>query len=61
MVAAAYGHEDIIQLLLDNDANINAKDKDGRTSLDLAKEYNHSSAADILETTTAISKGKTNS
>lgn len=56
LVASAYGHEGIIQLLLDNDANINAKDKDGRTSLDLAKEYNHSSAADIIETAITISK-----
>ena len=41
MVACADGHADIVQLLLDNNADYNLTDKDGRTAQEFATENNH--------------------
>jgi cytohesin len=38
-VAAAFGHKEIVELLIAKDADVNAKDVAGRTPLDLAKRY----------------------
>ena len=38
MLAALEGSEDLIQLLLDNGADVNAKAPDGGTALSLAKD-----------------------
>ena len=38
MVAAFFGSEDLVQLLLDKGADVNAKAPDGNTALSLAKE-----------------------
>ena len=37
--AAVDGHKEVAELLITKGASVNAKDKDGRTPLDLAKPY----------------------
>jgi uncharacterized protein len=39
MLAALDGSEDLVQLFLDNGADVSAKDAEGRTALSLAKQY----------------------
>jgi len=40
-LAAEYGREEVMQLLLDKGSDVAAKDTSGRTALDLAAEYGH--------------------
>jgi ankyrin repeat protein len=46
--AVATGDEDIVQLLLQHQANINSCDKNGRTALDLAIDIGHVAIVQIL-------------
>ena len=41
MAACTDGQEEIVQLLLDNKANPELKNKDDKTAYDLANENNH--------------------
>jgi len=46
--AAQKGHKEIIELLIANGVNVNAKMTNGSTPLDLAIEYNQTETADLL-------------
>jgi ankyrin repeat protein len=46
--AVILGHAEIIELLITNDADINAKDKYGRTPLEIADQLNHAEIVDLL-------------
>lgn len=48
MYAAANGHEEILELLLEYNADIHARNKKGRTALWLANRYEHLGNGDIL-------------
>ncbi len=39
-MAAWYGHQEVAELLIEKGAEIDAKDNDGKTPLDWAKEKN---------------------
>ena len=47
-VASEKGHEDIVKLLIDHRADINAKDNLGETPLHKAAKYNHKKILRIL-------------
>ncbi len=49
MVAALNGHEDVVRLLIENGANPELKNSEGKTALDLASENGHRSLIEILE------------
>ena len=50
LIAAAYnGHEAIVRLLLEAGADKEAKNKDGKTALDKAREKRHTSIVALLE------------
>ena len=51
--ASKEGHVEIVEILLDNDANVNAKNNDGQTALILASIYGHKDTVDML-----LKKGK---
>ena len=46
--SALEGYKEIAELLITKGADVNAKDKKGKTPLDLAIEENHSQTADLL-------------
>ena len=46
--AVAGGHKEIVELLIDNGADVNAKMEDGRTPLDVAIKYKKTETADLL-------------
>jgi len=46
--AAWKGHKEIAELLIENGADLNVKDDDGRTPLDWAIMRNHTEIADLL-------------
>ena len=46
--AAANGHKEIAELLIEKGADLNAKDEDGGTPLDYAIEFKHTQTADLL-------------
>lgn len=48
MIAATYGHPNLIKLLIENGANVNAKDIDGKTAFDYAKAHNCMDVANLL-------------
>jgi len=48
MIAAKEGHKDIVELLITNGANVNAKDSRGETPLDWAGARNQEKAAQLL-------------
>ena len=48
MMSVSGDHEEFIKLLIDKGANINAKDKNGKTALMKAAEYDKSSVIEIL-------------
>ena len=50
MRASYMGHSGVVELLLSSDANKSIKNKEGKTSLDLAKEYNRIEIIQLLET-----------
>ena len=47
-IASELGYKKILKLLIDEGANINAKDRFGKTSLDYAILYDQSEIADLL-------------
>jgi ankyrin repeat protein len=47
--AAAGGHKDIVELLLTKGADINIKDRQGQTPLQIAQEKGHTEIADLLK------------
>lgn len=49
MFAAGRGHSQAVQTLLDNKADINMQDKDGRTALMWVSSQNHKDAVKLLE------------
>ena len=48
MKASSKGHRDIVQLLCERGADVNAKDKDGYTALHLAVEFGHIAVVELL-------------
>src|SRR5205807_1549839 len=46
--AAWFGHTDVVKLLLDHKADIDARDKDGQTPLMLAAASHRTETADLL-------------
>ena len=48
MIAAKYGYDDKAKILLENNANIYAKDAYGRTSIDISSESGASNVLDLL-------------
>ena len=47
--AAYKGHLSVVEYLVNQKADINAKDKDGKTPIQLANEYKHTNIADFLK------------
>ena len=47
-VAAYSGHKEIAGLLIDKGADVNAKDEDGGTPLDVAISFNRTEIADLI-------------
>ena len=48
--AAYYGKMDVVQLLLDKNVVVDAKNKDGKTPQDLAEERGYKKLAELLPT-----------
>ena len=46
-LAAQWGHKEIVELLIAKGADVNAKDKNGRTPLDWAVNWNQAETADL--------------
>jgi len=46
--AARFGHKDIVETLLQNNADVNAKSKNGTTALIIAIQGNHKETVEIL-------------
>ena len=46
--AAREGHKAISELLINNEADLNVKNVEGKTPLDYAIENNHTNIADLL-------------
>jgi len=49
MAASDNGHFDVVKMLLDNGADVNAKDQNGRTALYFAKEKGHQNIIMLFE------------
>ena len=47
--SAMYNNIDAIRLLLENGASTTIKDNEGRTPIDVAREYNHQEAVLLLQ------------
>ena len=48
MTASAYNKPQVVEILLKHNANRDAKDSDGKTALDYAKENNHQDIIKLL-------------
>lgn len=48
MLAAQNGYREIVQILLDGGARINARTLDGKTTLSLAARFNHPDIVRLL-------------
>ncbi|KFY08735.1 hypothetical protein V492_05960 [Pseudogymnoascus sp. VKM F-4246] len=59
-LAASYGHEAIVQLLLEKGADVEAKDRDGQTALHLAAEGGHKVVVQLLLEKGADAEAKNN-
>lgn len=49
LIAVSSGNKEIVQLLLENGADINIKNIDGKTAWSLAEERNYSKIVDLLK------------
>jgi ankyrin repeat protein len=49
MQACIFGHREVIELLVDNGADISAKDRFGFTPLSIAKKNNHTDIVKYLK------------
>lgn len=49
MWAAEGGHTELVKLLMEKGARINAKDRIGRTALSIATEKGHTAVRDLLQ------------
>ena len=49
MFAAERGHTETVKALLKAGANLNAKDKEGKTALKYAKENSHTETVQLLK------------
>ncbi len=50
LLSAAYmGHVDVVRLLLNNGTDVNVKNSQGKTALDLAREQGHTATANLLQ------------
>ena len=49
MTAAIYGHVDVIEFLLGHHPDLTQRNKDGKTALDIARENNHTKAAELIQ------------
>ncbi|MCE5284815.1 MAG: ankyrin repeat domain-containing protein, partial [Pelosinus sp.] len=58
MAASSFGRVDIIDLLIDQGANVNAKDKDDQTALMKAVKYNQAEAVEHLLSAKADVRGR---
>jgi ankyrin repeat protein len=47
--AAAYGHQNVVELLLASKADVNAKDNNGWTPAHTAAAYGHKDLAELLQ------------
>jgi len=48
MLASEMGHLEVVKLLLDKGAKVDAKTKSGKTALDIAIQNGHSRIAELL-------------
>ena len=48
--AASVGHKDVVELLIAKDADVNAKNRKGKTPLSLANEKGHKEIVELLRT-----------
>jgi ankyrin repeat protein len=48
MLAAYWGHANIVQLLLEKGADVNVKDKDGYTAVDYARSQKHKGIEEMV-------------
>ena len=49
ILAAHYGHSDVVELLVRSDANVNHRNYDDLTALDIAKQKEHTEVVNILQ------------
>ena len=47
-LAARHGHAEVVKVLLENEANVKARDKNGLTPLHTASEYSHAPVVNLL-------------
>lgn len=53
-IAASRGHEEMVQILIEFNANIYAKDANGFTAMDLAEQAHHQNIVDLLKSSIVV-------